>query len=184
MRHIGAIARACALVIWTLIVFTILICGARLAFRNRSQWRALGFHKWARGAARILNLRILVSGSLPIPPFLLVSNHLSYVDVVVYAPRQLTIVDIGFCTGQMRNVWYSAQRIMQAAFETLRPEAAYFYPGEEGRTILLFIDVKDPSDMPVIGDPFFKGFNARVTFTPVMNAQDFQAGMAKLAQRS
>jgi 1-acyl-sn-glycerol-3-phosphate acyltransferase len=87
MRHIRAIARACALVFWTLIVFTILICGARLTFRDRSQWRALVFHKWARGAARILNLRILVSGSPPIPPFLLVSNHLSYVDVVVYASQ-------------------------------------------------------------------------------------------------
>lgn len=38
-----------------------------------------------------------------------------HVDTVVYAPRQLTIVDIGFCTGRMRNVWYSAQRIEQAS---------------------------------------------------------------------
>ena len=73
----------------------------------------------------------------------------------------------------------SAQRIVQAALETLRPEAAYFYPAEEGRTILLFIDVKETSDMPAIGEPFFRGLNARITFTPVMNGQDFQAGMAK-----
>jgi len=33
--------------------------------------------------------------------------------------------------------------------------------------------------MPAIGEPFFQGFNAKVTFTPVMNGHDFQAGMAK-----
>jgi hypothetical protein len=74
----------------------------------------------------------------------------------------------------------SAQRIMQSSFETLRPEAVYFYPAEEGRTILLFINVKENSDIPGIGEPFFQGLNARVTFTPVMNAQDFQAGLAKM----
>lgn len=87
MRHIRAIARASALVVWTLGVFAILVCGARFAFRNRSQWRALVFHKWARGAAKILNLRVTVAGSPPIPPFLLVSNHLSYLDIVAYASQ-------------------------------------------------------------------------------------------------
>jgi hypothetical protein len=42
----------------------------------------------------------------------------------------------------------SAQRIMQTSFETLRPEAAYFYPADDGRTILLFIDVKEVSEAP------------------------------------
>jgi len=74
----------------------------------------------------------------------------------------------------------SAKRILQASLETLRPEAAYFYPAEDGRTILLFIDVEENSDIPAIGEPFFQGLNARITFTPVMNGQDFQAGMAKL----
>jgi hypothetical protein len=74
----------------------------------------------------------------------------------------------------------TAQRVMQSSFETLRPEAAYFYPAEEGRTILLFIDVKEPSDLPAIGEPFFQGMNANISFTPVMNAQDFQAGLAKV----
>ena len=36
--------------------------------------------------------------------------------------------------------------------------------------------------MPVIADPFFQGVSARITFTPVMNIQDFQTGMAKLAK--
>lgn len=76
----------------------------------------------------------------------------------------------------------SAKRILQASFETLRPEATYFYPAENGRTILLFIDLKESAEMPVIGEPFFQGLNATITYTPVMNAQDFQAAMAKLAR--
>jgi 1-acyl-sn-glycerol-3-phosphate acyltransferase len=87
MRHIRAIVRASVLTIWTLFVFAILVGGAPFAFRNRARWRALVFHKWARGSARILNLRIEVSGAPPTPPFLLVSNHLSYLDVVVYASQ-------------------------------------------------------------------------------------------------
>src|SRR5437899_6843760 len=75
----------------------------------------------------------------------------------------------------------SVKPLMQNMFETLRPEAAYFFPSEQGRTILLFIDVKENSDIPAIGEPFFQGLNATITFTPVMNPQDFQAGLAKMA---
>ena len=74
----------------------------------------------------------------------------------------------------------SVKQILQTAFAALRPEAAYFFPAEEGRTILFFVDLKDPSDIPAAGEPFFRGLNARVDFTPVMNAEDFQAGLAKL----
>jgi hypothetical protein len=76
----------------------------------------------------------------------------------------------------------SAKRILQTSMEALRPEAAYFFPSDEGRIILLFIDVKENSDIPAIGEPFFQGLRARISFTPVMNGQDFQAGLAKLAR--
>jgi len=78
----------------------------------------------------------------------------------------------------------SMGKIMQAQLEKLRPEAVYFHAADEVRTMLLFIDVKDASDMPVIADPFFQGVNARITFTPVMNLPDFQAGMSRLAQEA
>lgn len=44
--------------------------------------RAL-FHRWSRGAARIVGLRIERSGTPPRGAFLLVANHLSYLDVIV-----------------------------------------------------------------------------------------------------
>jgi 1-acyl-sn-glycerol-3-phosphate acyltransferase len=43
------------------------------------------FHRLARWVAWLLGIRIEVGGKPPAPPFLLVSNHLSYLDVVVYA---------------------------------------------------------------------------------------------------
>jgi hypothetical protein len=73
-------------------------------------------------------------------------------------------------------------KILQEQLEKLRPEAVYFHAAEDVRTALLFLDVKEASDMPVIADPFFQGVNARITFTPVMTVQDFQAGMAKVAK--
>jgi hypothetical protein len=76
----------------------------------------------------------------------------------------------------------SMGKILQEQLEKLRPEAVYFYAADDVRTALLFIDVKEASDMPVIADPFFQKVSARITFTPVMNVQDFQAGMAKLAK--
>ena len=75
----------------------------------------------------------------------------------------------------------SMKRILQAQLEKLRPESVYFFADGDVRTVLLFIDVKEASDMPVIADPFFQGVNARIRFTPVMNLPDFQAGLAKLA---
>jgi 1-acyl-sn-glycerol-3-phosphate acyltransferase len=41
--------------------------------------------RWAVGVTRILRVRITVEGAAPRPPFYLVSNHLSYLDIVVYA---------------------------------------------------------------------------------------------------
>jgi len=37
---------------------------------------------WARGVCQIIGLRVEVQGQPPMPPFILVSNHLSYVDIV------------------------------------------------------------------------------------------------------
>jgi hypothetical protein len=95
--------------------------------------------------------------------------------------RMMMKISIPFEAANKAVLDGSAQRILKTSLEALRPEAAYFFPAEDGRTILLFVDIKENSDIPASGEPFFQGLNARVTFTPVMNLQDFQAGMAKLA---
>ncbi len=73
---------------WTALWITgwgLLTLLALLPGRPRHWVRRWTFRGWARGAARLLGLRIRVDGSLPEPPFFLVSNHLSYLDIVSYA---------------------------------------------------------------------------------------------------
>ncbi|MGW0826641.1 hypothetical protein [Streptomyces sp. NPDC002845] len=70
--------------------------------------------------------------------------------------------------------------LIKEALDRIKPEAAYFGPLGGRRTVLLFLDMKDSSDLPVTGEPFFSQFNAEVEVTPVMNGEDLQNGLAKL----
>lgn len=90
MSYARLIVRAIALSALTVAVYAVLLCG--LAFIRRSsprkaRWQALMLHRWAQIAAFILGLKIDASRNAPAAPFLLVSNHLSYVDIVVFASR-------------------------------------------------------------------------------------------------
>jgi hypothetical protein len=65
----------------------------------------------------------------------------------------------------------------QKMLEPLKPEAAYFgatAKGERGGFIVF--DLKDPSQIPGIAEPFFLAFNASVSLSPVMTAQDLANG--------
>lgn len=87
MSHARAWARFAALGLVTAAVYALFL-GARLAAAlglgiARRRQPAL-VRAWARAAAAILGLAIERRGHAPPPPCFLVSNHLSYVDVVVY----------------------------------------------------------------------------------------------------
>ena len=61
----------------------------------------------------------------------------------------------------------------QKILESLKPEAAYFMAGPTGeRGGFIVFDLKDTSQIPGIAEQFFLGYNAKVSFWPVMNAQD------------
>jgi len=61
----------------------------------------------------------------------------------------------------------------QKILGALKPEAAYFGTGASGeRGGFIVFDMKDPSEIPGVAEQFFLAFNAKVTFFPVMNAQD------------
>jgi len=71
-------------------------------------------------------------------------------------------------------------KIMQSTNEKLKPEASYFLPMEGCRTALFIFDLKDASEIPGISEPFFMSLNAKVEFSPVMNAEDLQKGLQSL----
>jgi 1-acyl-sn-glycerol-3-phosphate acyltransferase len=47
------------------------------------KWRKLAFGGWAKASAWIIGMRVNVHNAPPPGPFLLVSNHLGYVDIIV-----------------------------------------------------------------------------------------------------
>ncbi len=100
------------------------------------RWRNRNFGGWARASARIMGLAVNVRNRPPEAPFLLISNHLSYVDVVVLASQ----VDcafiaksevagwpiLGFISGTLDTIFIDRKRkrdvvrAMSAAEATLR----------------------------------------------------------------
>jgi 1-acyl-sn-glycerol-3-phosphate acyltransferase len=72
---------------WSLAALLTWAAGTLLLFpfrRGRQSVRRVVLRRWALGVTRILGVRIAVEGPVPLPPFYLVSNHLSYLDIVVY----------------------------------------------------------------------------------------------------
>lgn len=69
---------------------------------------------------------------------------------------------------------------MKSVFDRIKPEAAYFGSQEGMRTAYIVFDLKDASDIPSVAEPFFQDLGAKVTFLPVMNFDDVQAGLQKL----
>ncbi len=50
---------------------------------DKKGWASFARNKWGRSIANIIGMRIHIQGTPPTPPFFLVANHLSYIDVWV-----------------------------------------------------------------------------------------------------
>lgn len=72
--------------------------------------------------------------------------------------------------------------IIEASMAQLKPEASYFFAEGGVRTALFFFDLADPSQIPVVAEPFFMGANAAVSMVPVMNPEELQAGLGQLSR--
>lgn len=71
-------------------------------------------------------------------------------------------------------------QVMQEIMEAFKPEASYFTANAGVRTMFLFFDMKDPSQMPPLTEPLFEKFGAEVDYSPVMNLDDVQKGLSQL----
>jgi len=71
----------------------------------------------------------------------------------------------------------SLPQIVGHALDSLRAEAAYFTSIDGMRTALIFFDMHDSSDIPPAAEPFFLELGAKITFSPVMNAEEMRAGV-------
>lgn len=75
---------------------------------NKLYWRQIIFRLWAKGFVKICGVKICVSGRLPRPPFFLVSNHLSYVDI----PLLRSLLESVFVTKGEIQSWFLAGKIV------------------------------------------------------------------------
>ncbi len=90
MRHLRAITRTILACLATAGFYSLWLAGVPFVFFSAGaarRWRGRNLSGWARAVARIAGMRIDARGEPPRPPFLLVSNHLGYVDVVALAAR-------------------------------------------------------------------------------------------------
>ncbi len=85
--HARVVARALAFVVWSSLVYVAwLVSGPLLGLvsrRAKSRWQAIVCRTWARVTLRCVGVRVTTVGRPPPPPFVLVSNHLGYLDIVV-----------------------------------------------------------------------------------------------------
>jgi len=72
---------------------------------------------------------------------------------------------------------------MEKILADLKPEAAYFFADDNGnRSGSIVFDLKDPSKIPAVAEPWFLAFNAKVSLRPVMDAKDLAAAGAGITK--
>lgn len=81
----------------------------RFLIPNKIYWRQLVFGTWARLFVRIARMRIEVNGAPPQAPFFLVSNHLSYVDIMAI---RAVVTGVFVAKAEIRD-WPFAGRIVR-----------------------------------------------------------------------
>jgi len=80
VKYIRASIRMASFVIATILLYAFWWL-LSFVIPNKMYWRQWGFGYWTGVFVRLAGIRIEVIGTPPRPPFFLVSNHLSYVDI-------------------------------------------------------------------------------------------------------
>lgn len=85
IRIIRALIRLVAIILITIFLQTAWLAGKKLLphhNRTRRWWRKFVMTSWGKSLALIVGMRIRIKGEAPRPPFFLVANHVSYVDII------------------------------------------------------------------------------------------------------
>ena len=61
---------------------------------------------------------------------------------------------------------------VKAVLEVVKPESVYFTEQGGRRGAVMVVDVKEPSQVPVLAEPWFLTFNAEVQFRIAMTPED------------
>jgi hypothetical protein len=86
--------------------------------------------------------------------------------------RFLVKVNIPVNAGNMAAKAGKLGTTIQTILAELKPEAVYFTDDNGQRTVFLFLDMQDASQIPAIVEPWFLAFNASVEIHPVMVPED------------
>lgn len=103
MRSLRAMVRLFALVIMTTLLSASFLL-VRILLTSRAKalaWRNWNVRAWARATVYLLNIKVKAINLAPDEPFLLVSNHLSYIDIVILASR----IDCAFIAKSEVAAW-------------------------------------------------------------------------------
>lgn len=87
MSSLRALTRLFAIIVFTAFFYLVYLLGLlflELIRRGNYRWRHRMLSLWALVVRKIMGMDIHVNGTLPESPFFLVSNHLSYVDIVPF----------------------------------------------------------------------------------------------------
>ena len=104
---------------------------------NKVYWRQLAFGWWTKSFVRIAGMEIELVGRVPQPPFFLVCNHLSYVDI---AALRAAVTGVFVAKAEIQN-WFLAGRIVR----------------DMG---VIFIDRSNRRDIPRAGAQIIERLNA------------------------
>ncbi|HEY5928594.1 MAG TPA: DUF3303 family protein [Kofleriaceae bacterium] len=70
-------------------------------------------------------------------------------------------------------------KTVQAFVDQVKPESCYFAAEKGQRTGYFVFDLKDPTLIPSVAEPFFMGFNASIEITPAMSLDEMKTGVDK-----
>ncbi|MBK6425705.1 MAG: 1-acyl-sn-glycerol-3-phosphate acyltransferase [Blastocatellia bacterium] len=123
---------------------------------TRRDWRAWCMRRWARAAVRAAGVQVHLRGPVPEAPFLLVANHLSYIDIIVLA----ALVDGRFVARHDLGNWPLIGRLVRAGgtilvqrdrrADTVTASTSMRQAIEEGSGVILFPEGTSTSGQRVL----------------------------------